>query len=91
MKTIRRYDLAIEPIQKLSIPFNSNILKLGEFQNKPCLWVLVDMGTNEMVRSFVMMAEGKELPQKFNETNYIGCFEAKAEVGKHVLHVFEDT
>lgn len=91
MKTMKRYELAIEPAQKISIPFNSNILKLGEFQGKPCLWVLVDTDTNQMQRSFITIAEGKELSSKFNETNYVGSFEAKAEVGKHVLHVFEDT
>lgn len=90
MKTILKIDLTIEPKQVVSMPFNSTILKLDIANKLPCLWVLSpDDVTRKIDRSFVMIE--KEAGPRINESNYIGTFEAKAEVGQKTLHLFEDT
>lgn len=90
MRLIKRFDLAIEPTQTLDIHFNSEFLGLGSFNKKPCLWVLIDPNQKLMRRTFVLVAEDKELSERANKTTYVGCFEHKAEVGSHVLHLFEE-
>lgn len=90
MKTVRHYDLAIEPVQKITIEFNSEVLKLEMIGGKPRLVVLVDGSFREIERTFHIIASGKEIPQRFNRTNYCGSFEVKAQVGAQLLHVFED-
>lgn len=86
MKTIKRYPLAIEPVQRFSIPFNSEILgTVGS-----AIHVLEDSDGKLSERVFVIVAEGKQVEQRLNKTHYVGWFEHKAEVGSHVLHVFEE-
>ena len=90
MKIIKRFDLAIEPTQTIDVPFNDEFMGLTVFNDKPGLLFLVDPHQKVMRRTFVMVAEGKELSERANKTNHRGCFEHKAEVGSHVLHVFEE-
>lgn len=87
MKTIKRYPLAIEPVQRFSIPFNSEILGVTV---GPALHVLEDNDGKGSERVFIIVAEGKEVEQRLNRTHYVGCFAHKAEVGMHMLHVFEE-
>jgi len=90
MKSVKRFDLELEPAQTLSIPFNSEILMFGTWDEKPCMWILIEDGHALQRRTLKIFADGKEVPQRFNVTRYIGSFEAKAEVGKTMLHVFEE-
>lgn len=82
MKQVKRFNLAIEPSQSIDIPFNSELLGT----DGPALLVLIDTDAKIMTRNFLIIAEGKELSQRANRTNYIGRFQAEG----HVLHVFEE-
>ncbi len=90
MKAIKHYTLAIEPQQTLEIPFNSDILWLGLIAGRPTLAVLTDNAHSTLKRTFHTYAQDKDLSPRLNRTNYIGSFEAEAEVGRRVLHVFEE-
>lgn len=90
MKTIKHIPLAIEPIQTIEIPWNSEFLRFGTWDNKPMLYMLCDSGQKPVKRKFLVFAENKDVPTSFNRTNYIGSFEYQAEVGSAVLHVFEE-
>lgn len=90
MKTIHHFSLDLEPEQKITVPFNSELLGMGTSAGRPVLHVLIDDSGKTMERVFWIFAEGKEIPQRFNQTHHVGCFEHKAEVGSHTLHVFEE-
>lgn len=90
MKAIKHYPLVIEPKQVLEIPFNSDILWLGLVAGKPTLAVLTDNAYSPLQRTFHIYAQDKEVSPRLNRTNYIGSFEAEAEVGRRILHVFEE-
>lgn len=90
MKLIQRFDLSIEQRQQVLIPFNSEIIGFGEFNKNPCIWALVDPDQKPQARTFVIVAENKDLDPTVNKTRYLGRFEATAEVGKRMVHVFEE-
>lgn len=98
MKSIKRIDLEVAPTQKVSMPFNSDILKLDYYNKSPCLWVLTDERFSKPIERVFVMAE-KEATQRMNVTNYIGSFTIKSEpstdnvvsIHSRVFHVFEDT
>lgn len=91
MKTIKKIQLQIEPSQKVTVPFNSAILKLDVIDGVPYIWVLCpDDASRTMERGFVMV--DTEVPQRANESTYVGTFHHKGkDLGMRVLHVFEDT
>ena len=91
MKTLKRFRLSLEPKQTLEIPFNSEILGLVSNENCPALVVLIDSTYTAKARNLIIVAENKELPQRCNKTNCLGYFEYKAEVGSHVLAIFDET
>lgn len=88
MKIIKRYDLEIEPIQKILVPFNAEIIHFNVFNKIPAFWAEVDEAGRMMERTFFIVADGKELPQGLNKTKHIGSFEHKAQVGQHMMHVY---
>lgn len=98
MKSIRKIDLKVEPSQKVSMPFNSDILKLDYVNKTPCLWILADETFSRSIERSFVMAE-KEATQRMNSTTYIGTFTIKPEpstdkvvaIHPKVLHLFEDT
>lgn len=91
MKQVKRYPVAIEPEQVIKMPYNSRILDLSLLNDKPTMWVLCDPDNSGIDRTFVTVGPEKEVDRRLNETNFIGSYEAKAEVGTNVLHVFEKT
>lgn len=91
MRQLKRFDLSIEPEQVIKMPYNSYIVGLTDLNNVPCIWAITEAGQGLTDRKFVIVAQDKEVSQRCNETNYIGNFMHKAEVGKHILHVFEIT
>lgn len=90
MKQIKKIELVIEPTQSIQIPFNSEILKLGTFNENPCLWVIWDPGQKMMARNILMITDDKEFSAQLNITMYLGSFDSKTEVGHHTIHVFEE-
>lgn len=89
MKIVKRYELQIEPEQKIKVPFNSEILSVQIMNNRPALYILVDNDDKPMERTFVIVANNKDVPQHINGTHYVGSFEYQEEIGKHLLHCFE--
>lgn len=90
MKAIKKFDLSIEPSQRVKMPYNSTILDLGIANNKPHLWVLTDSSYSAIERTFLIVAPEKEVSPRLNKTNYVGSFEHRAEIGSVTLHVFEE-
>lgn len=86
MKCIKRIELEVEKTQKLSLPFNSEILGFDKRDGKPCLFVLMDDSMRPIERTIHIIADGKEVGQAFNRTNFLGSFWEK----DHLLHVFQD-
>lgn len=91
MRQLQKFDLSIEPEQTIKMPYNSYIVGITDLNNVPSLWAITEKGQSMMDRKFVIVAQDKEVSQRCNETNYVGNFVHKAEVGRHVLHVFEIT
>lgn len=86
MKLIKKYELAIEPKQKVDIPFSAEIIKFAIFQGKPTLWAEIDPTQRAMARTFLIVSGEKELPVSCNRTNHIDSFEHEG----HMLHVYEE-
>jgi hypothetical protein len=91
MKIIKRFDLLIEPMQRLDVPFNAEILHFGLVGDRPGFWALIDPTQRSMERIFVMVGAGKDISDRMNKTSYVGSFEHKAEVGSRMVHIFEET
>ena len=91
MKTIKHYQLAIEPIQQIEIPFQCEILGVIQISKHPFLAVLVHDESGRNTKKFAIIAAGKEVAVQYNSTNYVGSFDYFGEdMGVNVLHVFED-
>lgn len=86
-KEIRSYPIAVEPSQKIAIPFSSEILGIEDTKNGPILWAIVPRDTNPVMREVIIYDMGKELNIRCNRTNYLGYFLAD----KKTLHVFDVT
>ncbi len=86
MKTIKKFKLAIEPTQKIAMPFNSEILSVISKDGKAEICVLADESYSNIDRSFVIVAMDKEVPQRLNVTHHVGTFSHDG----HALFVFEE-
>lgn len=91
MKHLQKFALSIEPEQTIKMPYNADITGLTDINNVPYILAITEDGQRFLDRKFVIVALDKEVNQRCNKTNCIGYFMHKAEVGKHVLHVFEIT
>lgn len=90
MKIIKHLDLAIEPEQKIPLPYQAKILGVSVVNNKPFLRVMVDTAYDRYIdTTFFIVSKDKEVPQHINETHHAGSFEYQEDVGSHVLDVFE--
>lgn len=89
MKLIKQYQLEVKPSQKIKLPFNSSILCLKPVAGEPTLFVLIDDAYGMTERAFCVVATGKECPQRFNDSHYVGSIEYKKDEAVW-LHVFEE-
>lgn len=90
MKMVKHFALEIEPAQSIQVPFNSEVLRLDTWFGKPTLYFLIDTSYTTLKRTFHIFDEEKEIPARFNRTNYVGSFEYKIDIGPRMLHVFEE-
>lgn len=91
MRQVKRFPLSIEPKQIVKMPYNSRIVDFTTVDEKPVIWALCDTDNSSIDRVFMTVHEGKEIDKRMNETNFIGSYDAKADIGSVRLHVFEQT
>lgn len=84
VKTIWKYPLS--PIgASIEMPAGSQVLCIQMQNDVPYLWVLVDPGNHNVIRSFVVRGTGHQLPD--DPGKYIGTFQM--DLGRLVFHLFE--
>lgn len=72
MNTIYKYEINLEEIIKLTIPFGSEILKFGMQNNKMFIWVLIDPERTKMeIREFHLFGTGHDI-EGVNKLKYLG-------------------
>lgn len=91
IKQVKKFPLSIEPKQIVKMPYNSRLLDFTSADGKPMIWALCDPDNSNIDRVFVTVHEGKEVDKRMNETNFIGSYDTKADIGSVRLHVFEQT
>lgn len=91
MKQVKKFPMVVEPEQVIKMPYNSRILDLTLVDNKPTMWVLCDSDNSGIERTFVTIGPEKEVDRRLNETNFVGSYDVKADIGASTLHVFEKT
>lgn len=87
MNSIYKYELEMEDVQILALPPNSSILNVKGIGDKPYLYAVIDLDTEETVdRTILMFGTGHEIEDNL-KAHYIGTFLLYA--GAQVYHVFE--
>lgn len=91
-KTIERFNITVEPTQKVKVPFNLEILNFDVLNGEPGFNAIVIDGENSQERTFLITTFSKELPYKLNKTKFVGEFRIKKDEGGdgNVFFVFED-
>lgn len=84
MKTIYKYQLIIDDIQVVKMPYGSVILTVALQENIPCIWALVDTDNPQVDRIIKMVGTGHQVD--WNAV-YIGTFLTLQD--RIVFHVFE--
>lgn len=85
-KVIYKYPLETIDVQKISMPFDAEILTI-QVQNKvPCIWALVNEYSIKEIRIFEIFGTGNPIPENVNR-KYIGTYQLNE--GQLVFHCFE--
>ena len=87
MKTIWKYELRIEDIQKLEMPKESKILSVQMQHSTPCIWIQCDNSNDMETRNFHTFGTGNPLPNDIDNFTYIGTYQINS--GVIIFHVFE--
>ena len=85
MKTIWKFKLEAQTIQRISMPQGAEILTVQEQGGVPHLWAICDSESPLVDRHFLMYGTGHRIDIAFDK--YIGTFQLMN--GKLVFHVFE--
>ena len=89
-KEVIRYELKVDPIQTIQLPYDAKVLDITLIGKTPTLWALVNLAYKDRLfdRTFVMVE--KEVPERIHGADcYVGMIEFKAEVGSKFIHEFE--
>jgi hypothetical protein len=87
MQTIYKYPLEMEDEQTLSLPMGAKILSVQTQRETPCIWALVDIGSNLPFQDRVFILRGTGHPINESSLLYIGTFQL--ENGEFIFHLFE--
>jgi hypothetical protein len=87
MKTIYKYELAIDDTQELMLPEGAEILTVQMQDGYPRLWALVDPHAPKKRRYIDIYGTGHPVGDKHGQ--YLGTFQEHG--GQLVWHVFERT
>lgn len=74
-KTIERFNITVAPIQKVSVPYNSEILNFDILNGVPGFNAIVEDGQKANERTLFITTFSKELPIGMNSTKFIGEFQ----------------
>lgn len=90
MKTIWKYEIAVDDIQNIDMPESSEILCVQMQGSTPCIWALVDPENKVRVpRVLITVGTGHKIfiDDKNFRLNYIGTYQMMG--GSLVFHLFE--
>jgi hypothetical protein len=85
MKSIYKYPLEINDNIALDLPKGAKVLSIGNQNNIPCLWALVDPAKPKEKRRFRVLQTGQSV--KGDIGTFIGT--VLLNNGHFVIHVFE--
>ena len=88
MKSIWKYELKLQPEQRIEMPFEAKILTVQVQYDIPCLWALVDPDLYKVLRDICIIGTGHQFDDR-GTGEYIGTFQ-RAD-GSLIWHVFERT
>ena len=86
MKTIWKYELKITDEQTISLPVNSKILSVQNFNGKLCLWAIVNSEDAEKERKIAIIGTGNPLWCNLKFWNFIDTVQMES----GVWHVFSE-
>lgn len=86
MKYIWKYQLKLQPEQRIEMPVEAKILTVQVQYDIPCLWALVDPDLHKVLRDICIVGTGRQFD---GLGEYIGTFQ-RAD-GSLIWHVFERT
>lgn len=86
MKTIYKYTLTTEEMQKIELPEGAEILSVLSQNEEVCMWAMVNPDADKVIRTFAVIGTGWRLITEAN-LKYIGTVQLNG--GKLVFHVFE--
>lgn len=84
MNVYKQY-LETKPLQEINIPINNetDIVRLGVSENKPCVWFLAKSHCNKNIVIHSYMT-GEKIPDDL-ELNYLGSYMLESQI---LIHVF---
>lgn len=83
MATIYKYPIKITDKQKLRLPKNSKIVRVGtDPKNQPCIWAIVN--TDEELEEVIIYVVGTGNPFPQGAEKHIGSFKERS----FIWHVF---
>ena len=88
MKTIWKFELKVEDIQRLEMPKDAKILCVQVKQGTPCLWAEVDSSAPKEERAIEIFGTGHEIFYDMGiDREYISTFQMHE--GALVFHAYE--
>lgn len=85
MRTVWKYELAIDDYIDVEIPKGAEILTFQIQSDKPCIWCLVDPNVEKETRRFRLAGTGHDI--KEDNLKYIGS--CQVHEGVLIFHLFE--
>ena len=88
MKTIWKFKLEIEKLQKLEMPKKAEIIAVKTQNETPFLWAVVDTEAQKETRTFEIVPTGSAIESKKHD--YLSSlFYMKDSLVQHVFEVFD--
>ena len=84
MKTIHKYQFAVNDVVELEMPVGAQILSLQVQNGVPCIWAKVETAAKSKYRRFRVYGTGHPISE---DGNFIGTFQMHG--GTLVFHMFE--
>jgi hypothetical protein len=75
-----------QPVSLVEMPAGAEVIRFGFQMGVPSVWAIVDPGADLVLRRFVLVESGEQLPQG---AAYIGTVAAAGDAGGAVTHLFE--
>ena len=85
MKTIWKFKLKIDDVQRVEMPLTSKILSIQTQRDKPYMWCLVNPEDEKAFREIIINGTGHPVE---HDARYIGTFQIMD--GGLVFHVFDN-